>query len=152
MILSVTFEKTTYNVIPHKFEAGTPNIAGAIGLGATVDYLIGVGMENIAVYEQELLEYGTEKLASIPGLRLIGTAKKKASILSFVMDGIHPHDIGTILDREGIAVRTGHHCAQPVMQRFGVPATVRASLAFYNTKEEIDALVAGLSDVRKVFG
>ncbi|HLG94295.1 MAG TPA: cysteine desulfurase, partial [candidate division Zixibacteria bacterium] len=152
MILSVTFEKTTYNVIPHKFEAGTPNIAGAIGLGATVDYLSGIGMENIAGYEQELLEYGTEKLSSVPGLRLIGTAKKKASILSFVMDGIHPHDIGTILDREGIAVRTGHHCAQPVMQRFGVPATVRASLAFYNIKEEIDALVAGLLEVRKVFG
>ncbi|MCI0596554.1 MAG: aminotransferase class V-fold PLP-dependent enzyme, partial [candidate division Zixibacteria bacterium] len=152
MILSVTFEKTTYNVIPHKFEAGTPNIAGAIGLGATVDYLTGVGMENIAAYEQELLECGTEKLSSIPGLRLIGTAKQKASILSFVMDGIHPHDVGTILDREGIAVRTGHHCAQPVMQRFGVPATVRASLAFYNTKEEIDALVAGLAEVRKVFG
>ena len=152
MILSVTFEKTTYNVIPHKFEAGTPNIAGAIGLGATIDYLGGLGMENIAAYEQELLEYGTERLASIPGLRLIGTAKKKASILSFVMEGIHPHDIGTILDREGIAVRTGHHCAQPVMQRFGVPATVRASLAFYNTNEEIDALVTGLLEARKVFG
>lgn len=152
MILSVTLEKTTYNVIPHKFEAGTPNIAGTIGLGATIDYLAGIGMENIAAYEQELLEYGTEKLSSIPGLRLIGTAKKKASILSFVMDGIHPHDIGTILDREGIAVRTGHHCAQPVMQRFGVPATVRASLAFYNTKEEIDALVAGLLEAGKVFG
>ncbi|HXF48063.1 MAG TPA: cysteine desulfurase [Verrucomicrobiae bacterium] len=152
MILSVTFEKTTYNVIPHKFEAGTPNIAGAIGLGATVEYLAGIGMENIAGYEQELLEYGTEKLSAVPGLRLVGTAKKKASILSFVMGGIHPHDIGTILDREGIAVRTGHHCAQPVMQRFGVPATVRASLAFYNTKEEIDALVAGLLEVRKVFG
>lgn len=152
MILSVTFEKTTYNVIPHKFEAGTPNIAGAIGLGATVDYLSGVGMDNIAAWEQELLEYGTEKLFSVPGLRLIGIAKKKASILSFVMDGIHPHDIGTILDREGIAVRTGHHCAQPIMQRFGIPATVRASLAFYNTKEEIDALVAGLLETRKVFG
>jgi len=152
MILSVTFEKTTYNVIPHKFEAGTPNIAGAIGLGVTVDYLSGIGMENIAGYEEELLEYGTEKLSAVTGLRLIGTAKRKASILSFVMDGIHPHDIGTILDREGIAVRTGHHCAQPVMQRFGVPATVRASLAFYNTKEEIDALVAGLLEVRKVFG
>lgn len=152
MILSVTFEKTTYNVIPHKFEAGTPNIAGAIGLGATVDYLTGVGMENIAGWEEELLEYGTEKLSAVPGLRLVGTAKHKASILSFVMDGIHPHDIGTILDREGIAVRTGHHCAQPVMQRFGVPATVRASLAFYNTNEEIDALIAGLLEVRKVFG
>lgn len=152
MILSVTFEKTTYNVIPHKFEAGTPNIAGAIGLGAAIDYLTGIGMENVAGWEEELLEYGTEKLSSVPGLRLIGTAKEKASILSFVMNGIHPHDIGTILDREGIAVRTGHHCAQPVMQRFGVPATVRASLAFYNTKEEIDALVSGLAEVRKVFG
>ncbi|MCI0597037.1 MAG: aminotransferase class V-fold PLP-dependent enzyme, partial [candidate division Zixibacteria bacterium] len=152
MILSVTFEKTTYNVIPHKFEAGTPNIAGTIGLGATIDYLNGVGMDNIAAWEQELLEYGTEKLLAVPGLRLVGTAKHKASILSFVMDGIHPHDIGTILDREGIAVRTGHHCAQPVMQRFGVPATARASLAFYNTREEVDALVAGLLEVRKVFG
>ena len=152
MISSVTFEKTTYNVIPHKFEAGTPNIAGTIGLGAALDYLNQIGFERIVAYEHELLLYGTEALSQVPGLRLIGTAKEKAAILSFVLEGIHPHDVGTILDREGIAVRTGHHCAQPVMDRFGVSATSRASLVFYNTREEIDALVAGLHKVREVFG
>ncbi len=151
MIISVTFEKTVYNAIPHKFEAGTPNIAGTVGLGATIDYLNGIGMDSIAAYEKELLEYGTEVLSTIPRLRLIGTAREKASILSFVLDGVHPHDAGTILDREGIAVRTGHHCAQPVMQRFGLPATIRASLAFYNTKEEIDILAAGIKKVIEVF-
>lgn len=151
MIASVTFEKTTYNVLPHKFEAGTPNIAGTIALGAAIDYVREVGLDRIASYEHELLRYGTEALSLIPGLRLIGTAKDKASVLSFVIEGIHPHDVGTILDREGIAIRTGHHCAMPVMDRFGVPATSRASLAFYNTKEEIDALVAGIHKVKEVF-
>jgi len=152
MISSVTFEKTTYNVIPHKFEAGTPNIAATIGLGAGIDYLNQVGLEKIATHEHELLAYGTEALARIPGVRLIGTAREKAAVLSFVVEGVHPHDVGTVLDREGIAVRTGHHCAQPVMDRFGVPATSRASLAFYNTRQEIDALVTGLKKVKKVFG
>ena len=152
MISSVTFEKTTYNVIPHKFEAGTPNIAATIGLGAGIDYLNQVDLEKITAYEHELLLYGTEALSHVPGLRLIGTAREKAAVLSFAMDGVHPHDVGTILDREGIAVRTGHHCAQPVMNHFGVPATSRASLAFYNTREEIDALVAGLKKVKEVFG
>jgi cysteine desulfurase/selenocysteine lyase len=152
MIASVTFEKTTYNTLPYKFEAGTPNIAGTIGLGAAIDYVNQIGLERIAKYEHELLEYGTEALSQIPGLRLIGTAKEKAGVLSFVLEGVHPHDIGTILDREGIAIRTGHHCAMPVMERFGIPATARASLAFYNTKEEIDALVAGIHKVKEVFG
>jgi cysteine desulfurase/selenocysteine lyase len=151
MILSVTFEKTTYNHIPHKFEAGTPNIAGAIGLGAAVDYLTSVGMENVASYEQALLAYATEAIGQIPGVRLIGTAREKAGVLSFLLEGVHPHDVGTVLDQEGIAVRTGHHCAQPVMERFGVPATVRASLAFYNTKQEINALAAGLEQVKRMF-
>jgi cysteine desulfurase / selenocysteine lyase len=151
MIRSVTFEKTIYNDLPYKFEAGTPNIAGAIGLGAAIDYIRGVGLDAVAAYEQELLRYGTEALAGVPGLRLIGTAREKLGILSFVLNGAHPHDIGTILDREGIAVRAGHHCAQPVMERFGIPATVRASLAFYNTREEMDALVSGLHKVREVF-
>jgi len=151
MIASVTFEKTTYNVLPHKFEAGTPNIAGTIALGAALDYVNEIGLDRIASYEHELLAYGSEALSRIPGLRLIGTAKEKASVLSFVIEGIHPHDIGTILDREGIAIRTGHHCAMPVMDRFGVPATSRASLAFYNTKEEIDALVAGIYKAKEVF-
>jgi cysteine desulfurase/selenocysteine lyase len=151
MIASVTFEKTTYNVLPHKFEAGTPNIAGTIALGAAIDYVKEIGLDKIARYEHELLAYGTEALSRIPALRLIGTAKEKASVLSFVIEGIHPHDIGTILDREGIAIRTGHHCAMPVMDRFGVPATSRASLAFYNTKKEIDALVAGIYKVKEVF-
>lgn len=151
MIRTVTFEKTTYNTIPHKFEAGTPHIEGGIGLGAAVDYLLAIGMDHIAAYEHELVEYGTEALARVEGLRIVGTAKDKASVLSFVIDGVHPHDIGTVLDRQGIAVRTGHHCAQPVMDRFGVPATTRASLAFYNTRQEIDALVAGLAKVKEIF-
>jgi cysteine desulfurase/selenocysteine lyase len=152
MIRSVTFEKTTYNELPYKFEAGTPDIAGVIGLGAAIDYLDRIGMDAVAAHEHDLLEYGTEALESISGLRLIGTARKKAAVLSFVIDGVHPHDVGTILDGEGVAVRTGHHCAQPVMDRFGVLATTRASLAFYNTREEIDALVAGIHKVKKVFG
>ena len=151
MIKTVTFEKTTYADLPYKFEAGTPNIAGGIGLGAAVDYLGHIGLDRIAAYEHELLLYGTEALGRIPGLRIIGTAREKAAVLSFVIDGIHPHDIGTVLDRLGIAVRTGHHCAQPVMDRFGVPATTRASLAFYNTTREIDALAAGLRKVKEVF-
>ncbi len=151
MILSVTFEKTTYNAIPYKFEAGTPNIAGSIALGATVDYLTGLGMERIAAHEQALLEHGTRVLSEIPGLRLIGTAREKAGVLSFVLDGIHPHDIGTVLDYEGIAIRTGHHCAQPVMERFGVPATARASLGIYNTCEDLDALGRGLRKVQEMF-
>ena len=152
MIASVTFEKTTYNTLPYKFEAGTPNIAGTIGLGAAIDYVNQIGIGRIARYEHELLNYGTEALSQIPGLRMIGTAKDKAGVLSFVLEGVHPHDVGTILDREGIAIRTGHHCAMPVMERFGIPATARASLACYNTKEEIDALVTGLHKVKEVFG
>jgi cysteine desulfurase/selenocysteine lyase len=151
MIASVTFEKSTWNALPYKFEAGTPDIAGAIGLGAALDYIKSVGLENAARHEQHLLAYGTEALTSIPGIRMIGTATHKASILSFVMDGVHPHDIGTIVDREGVAIRTGHHCAQPVMDRFGVPATARASLAMYNTREDVDALVRALGRVREVF-
>ena len=152
MIKSVTFEKTLYNALPYKFEAGTPNIAGVIGLGAAVDYVSTLGLDNTSAYEDTLLEYGTERLSAISGLRLVGTAREKAGILSFVLDGVHPHDIGTILDSEGIAVRTGHHCTQPVMERFGVAATARASLAFYNTKEEIDTLVRGIDKVMEVFG
>ena len=151
MIKTVTFEKTTYADLPYKFEAGTPNIAGGIGLGAAVDYLNRIGLDRIGAYEHELLVYGTQALEQIPGLRMIGTAREKAAVLSFVIEGIHPHDIGTVLDRMGIAVRTGHHCAQPVMDRFGVPATTRASLAFYNTTREIDALAAGLRKVKEVF-
>ena len=151
MISSVTFEKTLYNVIPYKFEAGTPNIAGVIGLGAGIDYVNHLGLENIAAYEHELLNYATEQLGQIPGLRIIGTAREKASVLSFVLEGIHPHDAGTILDQEGIAVRTGHHCAQPVMHRFGIPGTTRASLAFYNTREDVDALVEGIKKVKEMF-
>jgi cysteine desulfurase/selenocysteine lyase len=151
MILSVTFEKTTYNTLPHKFEAGTPHIEGVIGLGAAIDYVSGIGLNKIAAYEHELLAYGTEALSAIPGLRLIGTAREKASVLSFVLDGVHAHDVGTILDNEGIAVRAGHHCAMPVMQRFGIAATARASLAFYNTKEEIDALVRAIYKVKEMF-
>jgi cysteine desulfurase/selenocysteine lyase len=152
MIRSVTFAKTTYNGLPYKFEAGTPNIAGTIGLGAAIDYLNDIGLDRIASYEHELLAYGTAQLESIPGLRLIGTAREKASILSFILEGVHPHDVGTILDREGVAVRTGHHCAQPVLEWFGVPATTRASLAFYNTRQDIDALVAGIAKVKEIFG
>lgn len=151
MIASVTFERTEFAKLPHKFEAGTPSIAAGIALGAAVDYLEKLGMDAVARYEGELLRYATEALASVPGLRIIGTAEHKAGVVSFVLDGIHPHDIGTILDQEGVAVRTGHHCAQPVMDFFGVPATARASLAFYNTRAEIDALVAGLRKVAEVF-
>jgi cysteine desulfurase/selenocysteine lyase len=151
MISSVSFEKTTYNKLPYKFEAGTPDIAGAIGLGAAIDYVNSVGLHAIAAYEHALLEYATDALKRVPGLRLIGTAKEKASVLSFLLGDIHPHDIGTVLDREGIAIRTGHHCAQPLMRRLGVAATARASLAFYNRREDVDALVAGLHKVREVF-
>ena len=151
MIKMVTFDKTEYNELPFRFEAGTPNIAGVIGMGAAIDYLNDTGMEAIAAYEHDLLVYGTEALQSVDGLRLVGTAADKASILSFVMQGIHPHDIGTILDNEGIAIRTGHHCAMPVMEFFNIPATARASLAFYNTRTEIDALVDGLHKVNRVF-
>ncbi|PXW89934.1 cysteine desulfurase [Nitrosomonas sp. Nm84] len=151
MIASVTFEKTIYNTIPHKFEAGTPPIAAAIGFGAAVDYLTAIGIENIAAYESTLLDYATECLNAIPGVKIIGTAAEKTAVISFTIDGIHPHDIGTILNQDGIAVRTGHHCAQPVMQRFNVPATSRASFAFYNKKTEVDALVAGIKTVQKVF-
>ncbi len=151
MIRSVTFEKTTYNDLPYKFEAGTPHIAGVIVLGAAIDYVQSVGLDRIEAYEQELLKYGTEKLLEIPGLRLIGTAEHKSAILSFVLGEAHAHDIGTILDRQGIAIRAGHHCAMPVMQRFKVPATTRASLAFYNNREEIDRLAAALREVTEVF-
>jgi cysteine desulfurase / selenocysteine lyase len=151
MISSVTFEKTTYNKLPHKFEAGTPDISGAIGLGAALDYVKGLGLDEIAAHEEDLLAYANAALSAVPDIRLIGTAPHKAGVVSFVMEGIHPHDIGTILDQEGIAVRTGHHCAQPVMQRFNVPATVRASFALYNMKQEIDALVSGIRKVREVF-
>lgn len=152
MIRSVTFEKTTYAEIPAKFEAGTPNIAGAIGFGAALKYIESIGPDRIAAYEAELLRYGAERLSEVEGLTLIGTAERKASILSFTLDFAHPHDIGTILDGEGVAVRTGHHCTQPVMQFFCVPATTRASLTFYNTKEEIDALVDAIGRVREIFG
>jgi cysteine desulfurase/selenocysteine lyase len=152
MILSVTFEKTTYNTIPHKFEAGTPPIAAAITLGAAIDYLTSIGMERIAAYETSLLDYATEQLNRMPGVRLVGTAEKKAAVASFLVEGVHPHDVGTLLNEDGIAVRTGHHCAQPVMQRFKIPATSRASFAFYNTMAEVDALVAGIRRVQKVFG
>ncbi|MBP6058335.1 MAG: cysteine desulfurase [Nitrosomonas sp.] len=151
MITSVTFEETIYNTIPHKFEAGTPPIAAAIGFGAAVDYLTAIGIEHIAAYESTLLDYATECLNAIPGVRIIGTAAEKTAVISFTIDGIHPHDIGTILNEDGVAVRTGHHCAQPVMQRFNVPATSRASFAFYNKKAEVDALVAGIKTVQKVF-
>jgi cysteine desulfurase/selenocysteine lyase len=152
MIASVTFEKTTYNSLPYKFEAGTPNIADAIGLGETVRYLNRVGMERIAAHEHDLLAYGTQVVSSIPGVRLIGTAKQKASVLSFVLEGVHAHDLGTVLDREGVAVRAGHHCAQPVMDFFGVPATARASLAFYNTREDIDRLADAIGKAKELFG
>lgn len=152
MIRSVTFEKSTWAGIPAKFEAGTPNIGGAVGFAAALKYLEQVGKAEVAAYENELLRYGTEQLSGVEGLQLIGTARNKASILSFTLDFAHPHDIGTILDGEGIAVRTGHHCTQPVMQFFGIPATTRASLSFYNTREDIDALVAGLGTVREILG
>ena len=151
MISSVTFEKTEYNRLPYKFEAGTPNIAGGIGLGVALDYLEQLGWDKIRAYEADLLEYGTRALEAVPGVRLVGTAKKKESVLSFLIDGVHPHDAGMVLDQAGLAVRTGHHCAQPIMDRLGIPATVRASLAFYNTREEIDALVAGIGKVQAMF-
>jgi cysteine desulfurase/selenocysteine lyase len=151
MIRSVRFEKTIYNKIPHKFEAGTPNMSGAIGLKAALEYLNGLGMENITAHESDLLAYATDAISTIPGIHVIGTAKEKTGVLSFVMDGVHPHDIGTILDQQGIAIRTGHHCAQPVMERFGVDATARASFGLYNTKREIDALIRGLRKVEEVF-
>ena len=151
MISSVTFEKTTYNKLPYKFEAGTPHVAGAIGLGEAIEYANDLGMDNVAAYEHELLAYATESVSAISGVRLIGTAREKAGVLSFLLDGVHPHDIGTVLDQEGVAIRTGHHCAQPVMQRFGIAATARASFALYNTREEVDALVEGILKVREVF-
>ena len=152
MISSVTFEETTYADLPFKFEAGTPHISGAIGLGAAIDYVTGLGLDRIAAHEHEVLLYATEKLSALNDVRLFGTARDKAAILSFTIHDIHPHDAGTILDREGIAVRTGHHCAQPVMDRFGQPATIRASFGLYNTKAEVDALVAALKRVREIFG
>jgi cysteine desulfurase/selenocysteine lyase len=151
MISAVTFEKTLYNVLPYKFEAGTPHISGAIGLAAAIDYVERIGLNRITAYETELLAYGTELLSACPGLRIIGTAREKASVLSFVLEGVHAHDIGTILDHEGIAVRAGHHCAMPVMRRLGIPATARASLAFYNTPEELDRLAKGIHRVIEVF-
>jgi cysteine desulfurase / selenocysteine lyase len=151
MIASVTFERSTWNELPFKFEAGTPNIAGGIAFGAALAWVESHGLSAIAAYEQELLDYGTRLLSGIPGLRLIGTAAHKASVLSFVLEGVHPHDVGTILDYEGIAVRTGHHCAQPVMDRFGIPATTRASLACFNTREELDALARGVRKVQEMF-
>ncbi len=152
MILSVSWEKTTYMGIPGKFEAGTPPITEAIGLGAALDYLKAIGLERIAAHEQELLDYATQKLNKIEGLRIIGTAPNKASVLSFVLEGIHPHDVGSILDHEGVVVRAGHHCAQPVMKRFDIPATTRASFAYFNDRDDIDALVAGIHQVKDIFG
>jgi cysteine desulfurase/selenocysteine lyase len=151
MILAVGFDETVYNELPWKFEAGTPNIAGAVGLGAAVDYLDSVGMSNIARREATLLEHATRVLEEVPGLRIIGTAPGKAAVVSFILEGIHPHDIGTIVDHEGIAIRTGHHCAMPVMEYFGVPATARASFAFYNTEEEADRLAEALAKTREMF-
>jgi len=151
MILSVSFEKTTYNALPYKFEAGTPNIEGVVGLAAALDYVTAIGIDNIAAHEQELLAYATRRLQEIDGLRIIGTASHKASVISFVLEGVHPHDIGTILDQDGIAIRTGHHCAQPIMLRFNIPATGRASFGMYNTLEEADFLVEGLRRVIEVF-
>ena len=151
MIRSVTFEKTTFNALPYKFEAGTPNIAGGIAFGAALDYVSALGLDRIAAHEHDLLAYATAKLGEIEGLRIVGTAREKAGVLSFVLDGVHPHDIGTVLDREGIAVRTGHHCAQPVMDRYGLPATARASFGLYNTRGEVDALVAAIHKVIGMF-
>ena len=151
MILSVTFEKTTYNVIPGKFEAGTPPIMAAIALGAAIDYLHDIGLDNIDAYEHQLLDYATDKISAMSGVRIIGTAAKKAAVMSFEIEGVHPHDVGTILNANGIAIRTGHHCAQPVMDRFSVPATARASFAFYNTEAEIDKLINGVRKVQEMF-
>jgi cysteine desulfurase/selenocysteine lyase len=152
MIRSVTFEKTTYNGLPYKFEAGTPNIAGAIGLGEAIDYVQAHDQEALHRHEADLLRYGAQALQSIPGVRLIGTAPRKVAVLSFLMEGVHPHDIGTIVDAEGVAIRTGHHCAQPVMDHFGVAATARASLGMYNRTQDIDALVGALGKVKELFG
>ncbi len=151
MILAVSFERTVYNELPHKFEAGTPHIAGAIGLAAAVDYLEGLGLDRVAVAEHELLTHATRRLAEIPGITIVGTAARKAAVVSFTLEGVHPHDLGTILDHEGIAIRTGHHCAMPVMEFYGVPATARASFAFYNTHEEVDRLIAGVQLARGMF-
>jgi cysteine desulfurase/selenocysteine lyase len=152
MISSVTFEKTTYNVLPWKFEAGTANIAGGIGFGVAADWLSGVGLAAVAAHEHDLLLHGTRQLSMVPGLTIVGRAKEKAGVISFVLENVHPHDIGTILDHEGIAIRTGHHCAQPVMDRFGLPATARASFGLYNTRAEVDALATAIEKVREVFG
>jgi cysteine desulfurase/selenocysteine lyase len=152
MIASVTFEKSTWNTLPYKFEAGTPHIEGAIGLAVALDYISSVGFDAIGRHERDLLQYATQSLEGIESVRVVGTAPTKASILSFVMEGVHPHDIGTIVDREGVALRTGHHCAQPVMDRFCIPATARASFAMYNTRDEVDALTAAIRKVAKVFG
>jgi len=151
MIRSVSFDKTTYNSLPYKFEAGTPHIAGGVGLGAAIDYVQALDWEAVAAHEHDLLTYATTALSEVPGLRLIGTARDKAAVVSFTLQGAHPHDVGTILDQEGVAIRTGHHCTQPLMARFGVPATARASFAFYNTREEIDALVQGIHKVQEMF-
>jgi cysteine desulfurase/selenocysteine lyase len=152
MILSVSFERTTYNRVPHKFEAGTPNIAGAIGLGATIDYLRSIDLEAAWAHEDSLLEYATERLNEVPGTGVIGTAREKTAVLSFTLAGVHPHDVGTVLDQEGIAVRTGHHCAQPVMQHFGIAATTRASFGIYNTQDEVDRMIDALRRVNEIFG
>lgn len=152
MISKVTFEESTWNEVPHKFEAGTPDIAGAIGLGAALDYVSRIGISEIARYETELLNYATERISNLAGLKIIGTAKKKMSVLAFVLENVHPHDVGTFLDFEGVAIRTGHHCTQPLMKRFGVPATSRASFAMYNTKDEVDILVKGIKKILEVFG
>ena len=151
MIRTVSFEESTWNDLPYKFEAGTPNIAGGIGLGAAVEFMTGLGLDAIAAHEHEVLEYATGALEEMDGIRIIGTAPEKAAIVSFVVDGVHPHDVGTIVDRQGVAIRAGHHCAMPLMRRYGVPATSRASLALYNTRADIDALVAGLRKVREIF-
>jgi cysteine desulfurase / selenocysteine lyase len=152
MILSVSFEKTTYNELPYKFEAGTPNISGAVGMAAAMDYIEGLGIEKIAAHEHKLLQLATRELERIPGIEIIGTAAHKAAVLSFTLKGVHPHDLGTILDTEGVAVRTGHHCAQPVMTFFGIPATARATFGVYNTERDVASLVAGIEKVREVFG
>lgn len=151
MIRTVSFTRTTYNSLPYKFEAGTPDIAGVIGLGAAVDYVSAIGLDRIAAYENELLQYATEQIRGLAGARIVGTARKRAGLVSFVLEGVHPHDLGTVLDRQGIAARAGHHCAMPVMELFGIPGTTRASFAFYNTREEIDALVAAVAKAREVF-
>jgi cysteine desulfurase/selenocysteine lyase len=151
MIRSVTFEKTEYADLPNKFEAGTPNIAGVIGLGAALDWVNRVGLDTIAAREYDLMTYATAQLNEVPGLRLIGTARAKAAVISFILKGVHPHDMGTILDREGVAIRAGHHCAQPVMQYYGIPATARASFAVYNTRAEVDTLIAAIWKVKELF-